>query len=161
MSPKQGVLAASRRNHLASTENSRSKRDLMTAPAAISPIFPRSRGPERAYRATTGAQHMCHNPSRAVPTQDHAGVAGSASRERCPKCRLHDGHAGRLNNNSRSRLVCMCFHWCSKVGHQPFQCPAHAPHGRHRPESLSHEGRSIWPASLWLLSFRRTARVVR
>lgn len=103
-----GVLAASRRNHLASTETSRSKRDLMTAPAAITPILPRSRGPERAYRATTGAQHMCHNPSRAVLTQDRAGFTGSAKRERCPECRLHGGRAGRLNNNNRIQLVRLC-----------------------------------------------------
>ena len=53
---------------------------------------------------------MCHNPSRAVLTQDHAGVAGSASRERCPKYRLCNGRTGRLNNNSRSQLVygCVC-----------------------------------------------------
>ena len=63
---------------------------------------------------------MRHNPSRAVLTQDHAGFAGSASRERCPKCRLRDGRTGRLNNNSRSQLVYVCVCWCSKVGHRPF-----------------------------------------
>ena len=106
---------------------------------------------------------MCHNPSRAVLTQDHAGFAGSASRERCPKCRLRDGRKGRLNNNSRSQLVygCVCLCWCSNLGHRLFSNRPMRVTGGIGRQSLSHyRGRAVWPASLWLLSFRRTARVV-
>ena len=115
-----GVLAASRRNHLASTETSRSKRDLMTAPAAITPILPRSRGPERAYRATTGAQHMCHNPSRAVLTQDRAGFTGSANESAVLNAACTPA-ARDTPKQQKPRSVGAPVRCCSNVGHQPFR----------------------------------------
>ena len=104
---------------------------------------------------------MCHNPSRAVLTQDHAGFAGSASRERCPKCRLCDGRTGRLNNSSRSQLVCVSVLVLKpRTSAVQYDRPMRVTGGIGR-QSLSHyRGRAVWPASLWLLSFRRTARVV-